>query len=244
MKSNSDLLPVRLVYSLLSFGLLYEFLTTTLRYRATTEDMKNLDNYLAQAPAAKESVLLEAFARYSEAKALTPNIPNGIWKKHRDYLKKGWRSKKIQIISELCDKMDNIGEPWAITGGANHYIRGLVVELNDVDIITTKRGGEFISKILKNYTAREYKFSECSTNKSYFAVFDYRSIQIEVMADPVNLIGNRWEENKEWEKKVEKIIINGYVFPLTALEYEISIYKKLGNIPRVKELAEFRETMV
>ncbi|WP_280541498.1 hypothetical protein [Chromohalobacter sp. 11-W] len=242
VKVNSDLLPIRLVYSLLSLGLLYEFLTSTLRYRATTEDMKNIDSYLSQAPAAKESVLLEAFTRYSEAKALTPNIPNGVWEKNKDYLKEGWRSKQIQIISELCDKLYDVDEPWAITGGANHYIRGIVAELNDVDIITTERGGELISELLKECTAREYSFSECGTIKSYFCVLDYRSIQIEIMADPVNLIKGCWEDNNEWKCEIEDFFVNGHTLPLTTLEYEISIYRKLGNSERLKKLTAFKET--
>ncbi|WP_379865036.1 hypothetical protein [Marinobacter sp. M5B] len=242
VKGNSDLLPMRLVYSLLSFGLLYEFLTSTLRYRATTEDMKNIDSYLAQAPAAKESVLLEAFTRYSEAKVLTPNIPNGVWEKHKDYLKEGWRSKQIQIISELCDKLYNVDEPWAITGGANHYIRGIVDELNDVDIITTERGGELISEFLKEYTERKYGFSECSTIKSFFCVLDYRSIQIEIMADPINLVKGRWEQNDAWKNEIEDFFVNGYMLPLTKLEYEISIYRKLDNSKIVEKLIAFKET--
>jgi len=241
LQVNPDLSLFRLVYTLLSFGLLYEFLTSTLRYRATTEEMKNIDNYLTQAPEAIESVLLEAFTRYNGAKMLTPNIPNDIYEKRNDSLNEGWKSRQIKIISEVCNKLDSIDEPWAITGGANHYLRGVVQTLNDVDILTTQKGGELIAELLKEYTVREYKYSTCSTIKSYFGIFDYRSLQFEIMADPTNLINSSWEENNEWENKIEDVSFNGYILPLTTLEYEIYIYKKLGNISKGKELTEFRK---
>lgn len=237
---NSDLSSLRLVYTLLSFGLLYEFLTSTLRYRATKEEMKNIDIYLTQAPEAIESVLLEAFTRYSEAKILTPNIPNGIYEEHDDSLNEGWKSRQIKVISEVCNKLGDINEPWAITGGANHYLRGVVKILNDVDIITTKKGGELISEILKEYTAREYKFNTCSTIKSYFGIFDYRSLQFEIMADPTNLIKNSWEENNEWKNQIEHVSFNGYTLPLTTIEYEIYIYRKIENTSKEKELTAFK----
>jgi len=242
VNSDSDLLVMRLAFSVLSFSLLYEFLTLTLRYRATKKEMKDIDNYLTQAPAAKESVLLESFTRYVEAKGLTPNIPNKIWEKNKAHLQKGWRSRQMKVVYELCDKLSEVGEPWAITGGANHYIRGVVAELNDVDIITNKRGGELISEILKEYAVSKYAFSECGAIKSYFCMLDYKSIQVEVMADPVNLIEGHWEENKEWMGEIEKSNFDGFYFCLTTLDYEIFIYNKLGNLTREKELILFKES--
>ncbi len=241
---NPDLTPLKLIYVLLSFSVIYDFLDSTLKYQTTIEDMRCIDNYFTQATTMTSAeMILDAFAKYNEAKSTTPNISGRIWEKHASILNKSWRYRQIQVIYELCKKFSNTEEPWAITGGANHYLRGMTNDINDIDIITTKKGGEVIAKILKDHTYQDYDLKSSSTIKSHFGIFEYKGFQIEIMGDPVNLINNDWEKNERWVNKLEHVMCNGYCFPLTKVEYEIYIYGELGNLKKRNELINFEESL-
>ncbi len=241
---DSDQFFLKAIYVLLSFSVIYDFLDSTLKYRTTIEDMRSIDNYFTQATAMTSAeMILDAFAKYNEAKSTTPNIPGRIWKKHASKLNKSWKYRQIQVIYELCKKLNNTAEPWAITGGANHYLRGMTNDINDIDIITTEEGGEVIAEILKDHTYQDYKSKSSSTIKSHFGIFEYKGFQIEIMGDPKNLINNNWEINKRWVNELEHVICNGYCFPLTKIEYEIYIYGELGNLKKRNELIKFKESL-
>ena len=44
-------------------------------------------------------------------------------------------------IVRLCKRLSAIKNSWAVTGGANHFLRKIVTGINDIDIITSKEGG-------------------------------------------------------------------------------------------------------
>ncbi|MDD5359697.1 MAG: hypothetical protein PHI02_05470 [Sulfurovaceae bacterium] len=93
IKLDSDLSIPRLVFSLLSFTLIYEFIENTYNYKKTSQAMKNIDSYLYQNSSLNDNVITEIFSRYNEAKLITPNIPNSIYKKYETRINESWNER-------------------------------------------------------------------------------------------------------------------------------------------------------
>ncbi|MDD5359698.1 MAG: hypothetical protein PHI02_05475 [Sulfurovaceae bacterium] len=144
-------------------------------------------------------------------------------------------------LNLLYTELSSVTEKWAITGGSNHFIRKIDNSINDIDIITTAKGGEEITKALEQYLIQEYKFSVCNTIKSYFGVLNYKGIKIEVMGDPINFIKNKWIENHVWKNNIEFVGCKDFILPLTTLKYELYIYKLLKNQSKVEKLGMFNK---
>jgi hypothetical protein len=128
---------------------------------------------------------------------------------------------------------------WAITGGANHYIRRVSNYINDVDIITNFETGLNLASILKKYKIKDFQRAKSEAIDSIFGVFLLDELFIEIMADPINLIKNDWVKNDEWKKHIELIAFEGLNVPLTSLKYEIYIYSLLKNESKVNILKSF-----
>ncbi|HRJ53330.1 MAG TPA: hypothetical protein PLE99_11220 [Candidatus Thiothrix moscowensis] len=147
----------------------------------------------------------------------------------------------INKILKLNEELLPVNGLWAITGGANHFIRGIVSEINDVDIITTKETGLEISNKFLNYIFKNYEYTQSERIISNFCIIKFNGLNIDVMADPVNLIGDKWVVNKEWSNSIEIFNAFGMSFPLTTLKYELYIYNLLGHFDRVRLLRSFLE---
>lgn len=146
-------------------------------------------------------------------------------------------NKEIAILSE---RLSIIKNSWAITGGANHFLRGIVEKINDIDIITNKEGGAEIVAVLSQYMVNQYRYTESEKIKSYYAVINYKGIIIEIMADPINQIKNEWITNSSWKKSIENVKLRSCTLPLTTLDYEIEIYELLDNTERLELLKEYK----
>lgn len=143
-------------------------------------------------------------------------------------------------IITLCKRLSTTKNSWAITGGANHFLRSIVKNINDIDIITSKEGGAEIATVLSNYTVKPYKHTVSEKIKSHYGVINYKGIIIEIMADPINYIENEWVTNSSWKKSIENVKIRNCTLPLTTLDYEIEIYELLNNTERLDLLKEYK----
>ena len=127
-------------------------------------------------------------------------------------------------LTNLSKRLSIIKNSWAITGGANHFLRSIVKNINDIDIITSKEGGAEIVAVLSKYTVKPYRNTVSEKIKSHYAVINYKGMIIEIMADPINQIKNEWITNSSWEKSIENVKFRNCTLPLTTLDYEIEIY--------------------
>lgn len=130
---------------------------------------------------------------------------------------------------------------WAITGGANHYLRGICPYVNDIDIISDFKTGLKLAESLSFYKIKNFENTKSDTIESFFGRFVVDNLIIELMADPVNLVQGEWINNHEWKKNIEIIDFKNNVIPLTTLKYEIYIYDLLGNTKKVDTLKSYIE---
>lgn len=93
IKFDSDFSLPRLVFTLLTFTLIYEFIENTYNYKQTSKVMKNIDSYLFQTKSINDNSITEIFSRYNEAKLITPNIPSSIYKKYANRINESWNER-------------------------------------------------------------------------------------------------------------------------------------------------------
>lgn len=136
-------------------------------------------------------------------------------------------------IIQLCHKLSLVKNSWAITGGANHFLRRIVSNINDIDIITNEEGGKEITSILSKYIVKPYRYTISEKIKSHYAVINYKGIIVEIMANPINLINKKWVVNNDWRTQIESFKFRNCNLPLTNLSYEIEIYELLNNTNRL-----------
>lgn len=94
IKIDPELSFPRLIFTLLSFSLIYEFFESTLKYKETLRVMKSIDSFLSSENKQNTCSITDLFSRYNEAKLITPNIPNSIYKKYQSRLNEGWHGRK------------------------------------------------------------------------------------------------------------------------------------------------------
>lgn len=85
---NFDL--ARLIFSFLSFAILYEFLESTIRLKNASKAMLEIDNEISRNETLNEENLLNIFSQYVHLTRTVPSIPNKLYEKYRNMLNKGW----------------------------------------------------------------------------------------------------------------------------------------------------------
>lgn len=144
----------------------------------------------------------------------------------------------VSCLQFLLVRLANLQHPWALIGGTNHALQGINVKPNDIDIITTKSGIEAISVNLKIIEKEPLLFQRNSHIQSWFTIFEFENVRIEVMADVENKIKEKWIPHAKWENNVIKTKFDSCEIPCLSLDYEVELYTILGFSERVVLLRE------
>ena len=134
-------------------------------------------------------------------------------------------------VQSLIQRLTEVQDIWAITGGCNLYLRGCINCAKDIDIVTSKQGVVEIARKLDGQVMKIQK-TEAENVRSYFFSTEMNGVKIEVMGDPENKINGIWILNSTWVKLIEFIQLNNMLIPVESLEYEFLIDNIIGNINR------------
>jgi len=144
--------------------------------------------------------------------------------------------KYASVVEKITLLLSNVSDDWAFVGSMNHYIQGVRLVPNDIDIITTKEGIFKIEEVLRKYSTRKVNYSNKKLIRSFYGEFVVDSIKIELFSEIENRINGKWHEHPEWEGCIIKYLFNGIEIPLLPLEYELLVYKRLGMKQRERKL--------
>ena len=133
-----------------------------------------------------------------------------------------------QVIKVIAQSFSCLKEDWAITGSFNHYLQGIDIVPNDIDIITTKKGIYAISEILNSYCIQNTIYKESKNLKSYFGKFKMQYTKIDIMAEVENKVDNIWLKHQDWENNIVNVKVSpNLILPCLKLNYELLIYQRL-----------------
>jgi len=89
---------IRLIFTFLSFAIMYEFLESTLLLKKASDSMLEMDNDLSRNNVLNEHILLNTFSRYVHLKRIVPSPPDNLHVKYQDILNKGWSERAMKNL--------------------------------------------------------------------------------------------------------------------------------------------------
>lgn len=143
----------------------------------------------------------------------------------------------FQALEIFASKINHSDVIWGITGSMSLMLQGVAIEPLDIDILTNTDGAISIENCLQQYVIKPVSHIQSQTIRSYYGVLQIGGISFDLIGDIENLIGGvGWDPHTDWVDNIIYVNINCLNLPVLALEYEYSIYKKLGNAGRTKML--------
>jgi len=151
------------------------------------------------------------------------HIDKVIYDKYKDGLNQAWDIRISGNIEEvlkiLSFELNEVKSKWAITGGANLFIRNYKRKTSDIDIITSKEGLYEISKKLNIEIKNTFNKTETENIRSYFIQHKINGTTIDIIGDMEVLINDKWKL-LHWNKELDSFQINDTIIPTTSLKYE------------------------
>ncbi len=149
--------------------------------------------------------------------------------------------------------LEGVDEKWAIGGDAGEIVQGVDVTADHLEILSTKKGCEAISAVLRPYQTLAPKETEkilgreaiVESNphpvyvKSEYAEFLLDAVKVEVYGDLRIKVGEGdWSDPLKFEATEVNLV--GRFLPLVPLELSDRVYRYLGSnwIDRVQKISE------
>lgn len=145
----------------------------------------------------------------------------------------------FSTIKFILNKCSNLKQPWAFTGSVGQYIQGMDLHPHDVDIQTNKEGAYALNDLLAEYVTEGVYFKESPTIKSFFGVYNYNDIKIEIMGDIQKCFNQTWSSPPDLNKIIIKAEWKGEIIPVIDLAYEYTAYIELGRPERAEQIKRF-----
>lgn len=217
--------PIKIIFVILSFGILYEMFSDIRAYERASIEMNEIDNEISRIYKDEDNQtnLLSLIVKYHYVKAMCTHIDKKVYLKYRDGLNQTWDMRIAGNIKEVLEKISielaDITDVWAITGGANLFIRDFKKRTSDIDILTTKKGLLSIAKVLNINVEDDFKKTEMGNIRSYFIQHKIDGTVIDIIGDIEVRNNNNWKSLK-WHKELDIFKINELEIPTTSLKYE------------------------
>jgi len=93
LKLDSDFTVLRLLFTVISFGIVYEFIETMVKYKTSSREMEEIDQKISRLDSIKLQELLNIFSKYHLVKVNTPSIPKKIYDKNSEMLNQAWAAR-------------------------------------------------------------------------------------------------------------------------------------------------------
>ena len=157
----------------------------------------------------------------------------------------------LRATVKVTNALKDASEKWAFGGDAGETVRGVKVNADHLEIVTTKAGTEEICTLLKEYVtlppaelekklARD-AFVESVTFpvyvKSHYAELDVDKVRVEVYGDMQYRVGE-WEWGDPIDYEADYVIVVGAKVPTLPLWLKSQLHMGLGWYDRVELISD------
>jgi hypothetical protein len=143
----------------------------------------------------------------------------------------------IAVLKKIYGRMKGKEVVWVVTGSLGLALRGIPVQVHDIDIQTDKRGAYAFEKIFSEYVSRTVTFSSSSGMRSFFGELTIEGLKVEIMGDVQHLLEDgRWNDPPDIIRYKQTVDVEGMAIPVLALECELRAYRRLGRADKVKAI--------
>lgn len=138
-----------------------------------------------------------------------------------------WRNALKGIAQAL--HQNNI--PFKVVGGTALALRGIKVQVNDLDLEMTVDDAYRFQALFKEYIVDPIALRETENWHSHIGRFDYDGLSVEVMAGLYRRSGKRWVPS--FNNTQTTLTLDGIPIPVLELEEEVLAYLRRGRLERV-----------
>ena len=146
--------------------------------------------------------------------------------------------RKIKVLKQIAVNLNNYNINWGVGASMMMYLKGIDIEVNDIDIIIDINDLPKFLNIIDNYSYKKEKESlKYPTDHFYELVID--NVDLDVMFNfKVNTINGIYEYPFKKEKLESLVVDDAKIYLLSTHEW-LKAYKAIGRTDKVKILEEY-----
>lgn len=143
----------------------------------------------------------------------------------------------LQVLERLYRALQPTPILWVLTGSLSFALRGIPVEVHDIDIQTDAPGAYAFEELFSSYRTRPVRYIESARIRSHLGALTIDGVAVEVMGD----IAKR-NATGAWDPPValhdQRIVIPyaAMQIPALSLEYEYRAYMQLDRFEQAARL--------
>ena len=143
----------------------------------------------------------------------------------------------LKVLRKINARLNNTSVNWVVTGSFGFALQDVLVEPNDIDIQTDKRGAYEIERHFSEFVTKRVALSSTERIRSHFGELMIDGIKVEIMGDiQKSLEGGSWENPVDLEHYKRVVEVEGMQVPVLSLGYEYQAYLKLGRVDKAEIL--------
>jgi hypothetical protein len=140
-----------------------------------------------------------------------------------------------RALRQLYLGLEGSNVHWVVTASLNLALRGLPVQVRDIDVLTDKPGAYEIERCFARYVVRPVSLRTSERIRSYFGVLLLEGVDVEVMAELEVLDEvEGWQPTPPLASHREVIVWRGMPIPVRSLDAEHIAYQQLGRTERAE----------
>lgn len=146
----------------------------------------------------------------------------------------------LDVLRKICARLSDSKVSWAVTGSLGMALRGVPVEVHDIDIQTDRPGAYEIEHRLSRFVTRKVAFSSAENIRSHLGALTINGMKVEIMGDVEKRHKDgSWEDPPNLERHKRTVEVEGMRIRVLSLPYEYQAYLTLGRTDKAEMLRKW-----
>lgn len=134
------------------------------------------------------------------------------------------------VLRQLAEELHDLDANYRVVGGASLALRGLPVEVHDLDLEMDATSAYALMDHYADHTTLPLAWRENASIRSHFGHLEIDGFRIEIITDLERRLGERWVPS--FVSTNELVDLDGAAIHVTALEEETLAYVRRGRLER------------
>jgi hypothetical protein len=150
--------------------------------------------------------------------------------------------RHLGVLRKLHERLQGPGVAWAITGSLHLALRGLPVEVRDIDVRTDEAGAYEMERLFRPYVTRPVALRRDEAIRSHYGQLMIDGITVDVMGDvELRDAKGRWQATAALDSEMEFVKVAGLRIPVRSMEAEHQAYERLGRVEKAQMVTAWLE---
>jgi GNAT superfamily N-acetyltransferase len=145
----------------------------------------------------------------------------------------------MDALGVIMDRLAGMREIWALTGSLSLRLQGVSLNVQDIDLQTTRAGAYAIERRFQHAVLQPVAFSEGAQMRSHFGRLATGEVVVEIMGDlQKRLPDGAWSPAPNLGELLSGVSWRGHTIPVLELTYELKAYRMLGRERTAERIAQ------